>query len=108
MDQSAPYIHFASLAGSIPEITPDTIVSRTLYTDDKVKVIVFGFAAGQELSEHTASMPAVIHILRGEADVTVGGDVLDGRPGLWVHMTPRLSHSIVARTDMVMLLLMFK
>ncbi len=108
MEQNAPYIHFESLAGSIPEIPPDTIVSRTLYTDDKVKVIVFGFAPGQELSEHTSAMPAVIHILHGEADVTVGGDKLDGQPGLWVHMTPGLPHSIVARTELVMLLLMFK
>lgn len=108
MDANAPYIHFESLPGSIPEIPPDTIVSRTLYTDEAVKVIIFGFAAGQELSEHTAAVPAVIQILQGEADVTVGGDKLNGQPGMWVHMTPRLPHSIVARTELVMLLLMFK
>ncbi len=108
MAEQAPYIHFESLADSVAEIPPDSIVSRTLYTTDEVKVIVFGFAPGQELSEHTSAMPAAIHILRGEADVTVGSDRLDGRPGMWVHMTPRLPHSIVARTELVMLLLMFR
>jgi quercetin dioxygenase-like cupin family protein len=34
------------------------ILSRTLYNDEKVKAVVFGFAQGEELSEHTASMPA--------------------------------------------------
>jgi len=31
-------------------------------------VVVFGFAQGEELSEHTASMPAVLHFLQGEAN----------------------------------------
>lgn len=37
------------------------ILSRTLY-----KVIGFGFATGEELSEHTAQMPAVMYFLSGE------------------------------------------
>ena len=48
------------------------IHSRTLYADDRLKVIGFGFAAGEELSEHTAQSPAVMHFVRG-------GSVLDSR-----------------------------
>jgi hypothetical protein len=40
------------------------ILSRTLYNDDRLKAVLFGFAQGEELSEHTASMPAVLHSLR--------------------------------------------
>lgn len=90
------------------EIPPDGILSRTLYTDDQMKVVWFGFAAGQELSEHTASVPAVIHILKGEAALTLGGDPLDARPGTWVHMPAHLPHSVQARTPVVMVLLMLK
>lgn len=108
MAGDVPYIHFENLANSVSDIPPDSIVSRTLYTDDDVKIIVFGFAPGQELSEHTSALPAALHILRGEADVTVGPDRLDGRPGMWVHMPPRMPHSVVARTELVMLLLMFR
>ena len=46
------------------------ILSRTLHDDQKMKVVVFGFAEGEELSEHTASMPAVLHFLQGEASLT--------------------------------------
>ena len=35
----------------------DGILSRTVFQDDKVKVVLFGFAVGQELSEHTAAKP---------------------------------------------------
>lgn len=102
------YTYFEDLIESLPEIPPDSIVSRTLHTDDDVKAVLFGFAPGQELSEHTASMPASILILDGEADVTLGDDHVAGRPGTWVHMPPNLPHSIAARTPVAMLLLMVR
>jgi hypothetical protein len=38
----------------------DGIISRTVYQDDRLKAVMFGFGARQELSEHTASKPAVM------------------------------------------------
>jgi quercetin dioxygenase-like cupin family protein len=102
-----PYAYTADLATLIPEIPPDSILSRTFYEDEQLKAIVFAFAAGQELSEHTASHPA-IHILRGEADLTLGGDSKAGVPGTWIHMAAHLPHTVVARTPVIMLLLMLK
>lgn len=101
------HTYFADLAAQIPEIPPDSIVSRTLINSPTAKVIVFGFAAGQELSEHTSARPAIMHFLRGEAAVTVGSESYSAAPGTFVHMTPRVPHSVVAETDVVMLLLMF-
>ncbi len=92
----------------MPDIPPDTIISHTLFDDDSVKAVVFGFAAGQELSEHTASMPAILHILKGEARLTLGGDSKEAAAGSWTHMPPQLPHSIVAKTPLVMLLLLIK
>jgi quercetin dioxygenase-like cupin family protein len=97
-----------NLLDQLPEIHPDSIVSRTLYTDDQVKVVLFGFASGQELSEHTASMPAIIHILQGEATLTLGSDSQPAGPGTWVRMPARLPHALVAHTPVVMLLTMLK
>jgi hypothetical protein len=34
------------------------ILSRTLFNDDWMKAVIFGFGRGEELSEHTASMAA--------------------------------------------------
>lgn len=102
------YTYIANLAEQIKEIPPDSIVSRTFYSDERMKGILFGFAAGQELSEHTSSQTALIHILEGEADLTLGNDSQPAQAGTWVHMPPQLPHSVVAKTPVLMLLLMFK
>lgn len=102
------YTYIASLAEQIKDIPPDSIISRTFYSDEKMKGILFGFAAGQELSEHTSSQTALIHIIQGEADLTLGGDSRPAQAGTWVHMPPQLPHSVVAKTPVLMLLLMFK
>jgi quercetin dioxygenase-like cupin family protein len=101
------YTHLGDLAKEVQP--PDHgILSRTLFNDEQLKAILFGFAQGEELSEHTASMPAVLHFLEGEATVTLGDDTVETRPGTWVHMTKGLRHSIVAKTPVVMLLLLLK
>jgi quercetin dioxygenase-like cupin family protein len=101
------YTHISDLA---KEAQPPEkgILSHTIYNDDRVKAVVFGFAQGEELSEHTASMPAILHFLQGEATVTLGDDRHEARPGTWVHMPTGLRHSIHAKTPVVMLLTLLK
>lgn len=83
-------------------------LSRTIHQDDRLKAVLFGFAAGQELSEHTASTPAIMHFLKGEADVVLGQDKVKASAGTWIHMPARLPHSILANTPVSMLLLLLK
>ena len=104
--QNTPYRYFTDLAAELPAITPDTIVSRTLYDGEQVRAIVFGFAPGQELSEHTASKRALLYFISGEADLTLGGDAQTSQQGTFVEMDPHLPHSVHAKTETVMLLLM--
>lgn len=84
------------------------ILSRTLHNDEQLKVVLFGFAAGQELSEHTASSPAVLHVLEGEVGLALGPERREAHAGTWVWMAPQLPHSLVAHTDAVVLLLLIK
>jgi Uncharacterized conserved protein, contains double-stranded beta-helix domain len=102
-----PYTHISDLA---KEAQPPEkgILSRTLLNDEKVKAVIFGFAQGEELSEHTASMPAILHFLQGEAKLTLGDDTLEAKPGTWIHMPTGQRHSIQARTPVIMLLLLLK
>jgi quercetin dioxygenase-like cupin family protein len=101
------YTYIADLAKQV-DIPVDGILSRTLHEDEQVKVVLFGFGAGQELSEHTASMPAILHIVQGEARLTLGDDSLEAEAGAWVHMPPELRHGVYAKTPVVMLLLLIK
>ncbi len=94
----------------VKEVQPPDkgILSRTLYNDDRLKAVAFGFAKGEELSEHTASMPAVLHFLQGEAKLTLGDDTVEAQPGTWVHMPKGMRHSIQAKSPVTMLLLLLK
>lgn len=105
---STNYTFIADILTQIQDIPPDSIVSRTFYSDEQMKAILFGFAAGQELSEHTAAQPAILHFLQGEADLTLGSDKMTAQAGTWVHMPPQLPHSVVAKTPVWMLLLLIK
>jgi quercetin dioxygenase-like cupin family protein len=84
------------------------ILSHTLYNDDSVKIILFGFAPGQELTAHTAPMPATIMILEGEGALTLGADTKDVHRGALAHMSPGLTHAVSARTPLRMLLYLHK
>jgi len=102
------YTYIDNLPELIAAIQPDSIISRVIYKDDTINTTVFGFDAGQSLSEHTATQPAIIHILEGEADITLGDDKHVAQAGTWIHMPPNLRHSITARTPLKMLLIMLK
>ena len=101
------YTLLSQLATAV-ELPTDGTLSRTLLNDDHVKVVLFAFSAGQELSEHTATMPAIMHFLEGEAHVTLGPDKIDAGPGTWVQMPALLPHSIATKTPVKMLLTLLK
>ena len=104
----AEYSFFSDLVDELPEIPGDSIISRTIFSNDQVKVVLFGFAPNQELSEHTASMPAILYFVTGEARLTLGTDSMEAQAGTLVHMPPNLSHSILAKTPTTMLLLLLR
>lgn len=104
---TATYTILSNLAKEI-QLPDKGVFSRTIFSDERVKAIAFGFAAGEELSEHTASMPAILQILSGNAALTLGDDRHEAAAGTWVHMPAGLKHSVKAETPVLMLLLLLK
>jgi quercetin dioxygenase-like cupin family protein len=104
---SSPYACYLDLSKEI-EPPVDGTLSRTLHQDERLKVVLFAFSAGQELSEHTASTPAIMHFLSGDASVTLGEDRVSVQAGTWIHMQTNLKHSIRAESPVRMLLLLLK
>ena len=102
-----PYTHILDLAKEA-EPPADGIFSRTIFQDDQLKAVVFGFGQGQELSEHTAAKPAMLFFVKGVAALGLGDDVQEAKAGTWVHMPAGLKHSIKATTPVVMLLVLLK
>lgn len=101
------YRFFAELAQEV-QVPPDGILSRTLHNDDRLRVVLFAFSEGQELTNHTAPVEAVLYFVRGEAELTLGGDKKDAAAGSFAVMQPKLNHAIKAKTPLIMLLMMLK
>lgn len=101
------YCFLADLAAEVT-IPEDGILSRVLYNDDNVRVVIFGFAPGQELTEHTSKMPALLHVLSGDVKLSLGKDEMEAHAGSWVRMAPNLAHGLLARTPATVLLTLMK
>ena len=86
----------------------DGTLSVTVHQDEHIKAVLFGFAKGQELSEHTAAVPAIMHQLRGKAQWIVDGTTHDAPAGAWCHMPAHTPHTVIAAEPCVMLLLLLK
>jgi quercetin dioxygenase-like cupin family protein len=99
------YVRDIRQQAKVPE---NGILSQTLHSDERGSVILFGFAAGQELSAHTAPYPATLLFLKGDASLKLGADVQEATVGTFVYMPPYLEHGIQARNEVVMLLTMLK
>jgi quercetin dioxygenase-like cupin family protein len=80
------------------------ILSQTLSDEAGVELVLFAFATGERLSEHTSASPAIIHVLAGQADLTAGDRATEAGPGTWLRMPAGTRHAIVARTPLVMAL----
>jgi quercetin dioxygenase-like cupin family protein len=101
------YTYFADLAAEA-KAPEKGILSRTLHNDDSLKVVLFGFAAGEELSAHTAPMPATIYFVSGAGKVKLGNDSKELRAGTFAYMAPILTHAIQAVEPTLMLLMIVK
>ena len=96
-----PPTYFAAAEVDIPE---NGTLSRVLYKDAQLRLVVFGFDTGQELTDHTTRHAAVIHGVSGRLEVDLDGEQVEVRPGSWVHMPPNLPHAVKATEPSVMVL----
>jgi quercetin dioxygenase-like cupin family protein len=94
------YIFYPDLAaeGVVPK---RGIHSQTLSDYAGVELVLFAMAAGERLSEHTSARAAIIHVLEGDATITVDGHEQAAEAGFWLRMAARTPHAVVAGTDLV-------
>jgi quercetin dioxygenase-like cupin family protein len=90
------------------QFAPNGIVSRTLLRTPAARVVLFGFAQGQELSEHTSTAHALIQVLSGEGEFSLAGKPHALKAGDLLYMPPHLPHAVKATKQFSMLLTLFK
>ncbi len=86
------------------QFAPNGIVSRTVFRSGQHRVVLFGFAAGQELSEHTSTAHALVQILSGQCEWTLAGEPRTLKAGDYLYMPPNLRHAVRATEPFSMLL----
>ena len=90
------------------QFAPNGIVSRTLLRTGNSRVVLFGFAEGQELTEHTSTQHATVQILSGECEFSLSGSPRRLRAGDLLYLPPNLPHAVRATQQFSMLLTLSK
>jgi quercetin dioxygenase-like cupin family protein len=101
----------AAEALSLPSLvtpTPQGIASRVLAKSAAANFTLFAFDAGQGLTEHTSSFDALVMVLEGALDLTIGGAPVRAAPGSIVRMPAGVPHALEAPEPARMLLLMLR
>lgn len=98
----------AADAAGLVKYQAGTIVSRTLIQKRTGTVTLFAFAAGQELSEHTAPFDALVHILDGRAEVSIEGKPLRLEAGQMTLLPAGKPHAVRAVERFKMMLVMVR
>ncbi len=107
MTADSPASVFLDVSAEV-EIPAEGTLSRVLYRDDAVRVVVFAFDEGQELTDHTASKPAIVQVVSGRIRLDLDGDPVELGPGSWVRMAPDLTHAVLALEPTVMMLTLLR
>lgn len=93
---------------AVVTIQDGSVVSKVIHRDEDLDVTVFGFDAGEGLTEHRASRPAIVQVLSGRLRFTADGDELDAGAGFWLHMSTGTPHALVAAEPTLMLLTLLR
>jgi len=96
-----------SLAGEVA-IQAGSTVSKVVAKDDPLRLVMFAFDVGEELTEHTASLPVVIQVIEGAVTIEASGERVQLSAGGWLFLEPNEPHTVVADQPTKMLLTMVR
>lgn len=107
-EQKGPLVGQPLAMNELVAYQEGSVVSRTLIDKKIGTLTVFGFDAGQGLSEHTAPYDAFIQILDGEAEITIAGTEHHLMAGQMIIMPAGQPHSVKGVKRFKMLLVMIR
>lgn len=87
---------------------PGQVISRTIAQVPEANITLFSLEAGEGISTHTTSGDAMVQILDGEAEITIGDKVVNVKEGETIIMPSDIPHGLEARKRFKMLLTVIK
>ena len=95
-------------AAALVEYQEGSVVSRTIVDKDTGTVTVFAFAKGEGLSEHTAPFDALVHVIDGQAVISISGKPHHLSSGDLILMPANEPHALDAPESFKMVLTMIR
>lgn len=86
----------------------ESIVSHTIADSDAGTLTVFAFDRGEALSTHSAPFEAIVQVVDGAAEITVGDETHIVGTGQMIIMPADVPHAVKAPERFKMLLTMFR
>ena len=84
---------------------PDSgILSKILWKSEQCQYSLFCLAAATEISEHTSSRNATVHVLEGTGTLTLNGETIDLTPGIFIVMAANAPHALSASSNLTFVL----
>lgn len=93
--KNVPHEAIFRLADQV-QVQPGQVVSKTLAQNDAVSVILFAFAAGEEIGTHDSTGDAMVTVLEGVGQFTIDGVPYLVKPGEALVMPAQKPHSVYA------------
>ncbi|WP_053956059.1 cupin domain-containing protein [Inediibacterium massiliense] len=90
---------------SLVEYQEGRVVSRTLAQGKPLSVTLFAFDQGEEISSHSAGGDALVYILDGEAQITIGEEIFTVKKGETIVMPANIPHALLATQRFKMFLI---
>ena len=81
------------------------VVSRTLAQGRPVSVTLFAFDQSEEISTHASPGDAMVYILDGESEITIGTEKVIVKKGETIVMPANIPHGLMAKERFKMLLI---
>lgn len=78
------------------QTSPSGIVSRTVLQSLELRVVLFAFAEGQELTSHSSRRRALVQILDGTCEFFFAGKWQTLATGALLHLPPNHPHAVRA------------
>jgi len=84
------------------------VVSLTLVQNEGLTLTLFAFAKGEGVSTHSAPGDALVYILDGQAEITIGDKKIIAQTGQTIVMPTNIPHGLDAIENFKMMLILVK
>lgn len=89
---------------SLVEYQTGQVVSKTLAQNKAISITLFAFDKDEEIGKHDSDGDAMVYVLDGVTDITIGEEIFTVKKGETIVMPSDVPHALYAKERFKMLL----